>query len=251
MGESTPSKINPLTQQLTELNTLLEKRRYNNADHYAYYFNAWKAKTLYLLANIFGNKSTEYTRFEKAATLPTGTAKEAQWVQYRKRVMLRTYGELEAILSTPHEQTNTRQSKKQENGKSEGVEEYIDQQRIDELRNIKADDFDLSKLIALCVELNQCYANECYMAVAMLVRAIMDHVPPIFNCATFTEVENNYAGSKSFKGSMGSLDKSLRKIADAHLHQQIRKSETIPTKPQVRFSPDLDVLLSEIARILK
>jgi hypothetical protein len=50
---------------------------------------------------------------------------------------------------------------------------------------------------------------------------------------------------------MEHLDKSLRKIADAHLHPQIRKKEILPNKTQVNFSNDLDVLLSEIVRILK
>jgi hypothetical protein len=47
------------------------------------------------------------------------------------------------------------------------------------------------------------------------------------------------------------LDRSLRNIADAHLHVQIRTSEVLPTGPQVDFRADLDVLLSEVVRVLK
>ncbi|MGB6873746.1 MAG: hypothetical protein WBE46_06385 [Dehalococcoidia bacterium] len=130
-------------------------------------------------------------------------------------------------------------------------ETYVDSQRIKELRSIGSDRFDLSKIVRLCEELNTSYASGCYFSVAMLLRAIVDHVPPIFNCKSFGDVPNMYPGSKSFKESMTNLDKSLRKIADAHLHVQIRRSETLPNRTQVNFSPDLDVLLAEIVRILR
>jgi len=84
----------------------------------------------------------------------------------------------------------------------------------------------------------------------MLVRAIADHIPPIFEKSTFTEVANNH-GSKSFKESMKNLDNSSRKISDSHLHTQIRKKEVLPNSNQVDFSNDLDVLLGEIYRVLK
>lgn len=100
----------------------------------------------------------------------------------------------------------------------------------------------------MCEELNLCYSNECYFAVAMLVRSILDHVPPIFGCKKFTEVVNNYGGAKSFKESMEHLENSSRKIADYHLHGQIRKSETLPNKTQVNFASEVDFLLAEIVR---
>jgi hypothetical protein len=84
-----------------------------------------------------------------------------------------------------------------------------------------------------------------------LTRALLDHVPPIFLCAKFSEVANNYAGSKSFKESMKHLENSSRKIADQYLHTQIRQKESLPNITQVSFSNDIDVLLSEICRILK
>jgi hypothetical protein len=85
----------------------------------------------------------------------------------------------------------------------------------------------------------------------MLPRAILDHVPPIFGAQTFAEVSSCYAGSKSFKASMQTLENSLRNIADQHLHCQIRPSEVLPNAKQVNFGNDLDVLLSEIVRINK
>lgn len=128
---------------------------------------------------------------------------------------------------------------------------YVDTQRINDLKSITSSKFDLSRLIRLCEEINISHQNECYMSIAMAVRAIIDHVPPIFDFTTFSQVTNNYSGTNSFKDSMKNLENSLRKIADAHLHVKIRNRETLPTFNQVNFFADLDVLLSEIIRILK
>jgi hypothetical protein len=85
----------------------------------------------------------------------------------------------------------------------------------------------------------------------MLTRAILDHIPPIFGKQTFADVVNQYPGGKSFRQIAEHLDKSARKIADSHLHLQIRSREVLPTPTQVNFGPALDVVLGEIVRILK
>jgi hypothetical protein len=132
------------------------------------------------------------------------------------------------------------------------MDSYIDEERMKELRMIPKKEFDLTKLIRILEELNQCYRASCYMSTIMLVRALLDHVPPIFGCKLFSEVANNFgAQQKSFKESMDHLEKSSRKIADQHLHCQIRKSEVLPNKTQVNFRNDVDVLLMEIVRIMK
>ena len=128
---------------------------------------------------------------------------------------------------------------------------YVATSRINELRSLVGRAWDVTRLVRLTEELNIANANDCNMSIAMLVRAIVDHVPPIFSCKNFDEVANNYSGSKSFKGSMQHLNNSLRNIADSHLHQQIRQSEVLPAYSQVDFSADLDVLLAEVVRKLK
>jgi hypothetical protein len=128
---------------------------------------------------------------------------------------------------------------------------YVDEARIAELQVIKSEQFDLARLIELCRELNICYSNGCYLAVAMLTRALIDHVPPIFGAKTFSEITNSNSGSRSFRDSMQHLGNSCRRIADAHLHVQIRGKEVLPNKTQVNFSNDLDVLLGEIVRLLR
>jgi hypothetical protein len=123
--------------------------------------------------------------------------------------------------------------------------------RLAELRAAKSAQWDLTRLIRLCEELNLAYANDCFMSVAMLGRAILDHVPPLLGKQQFADIANNYAGPSSFKKSMQSLQLSLRNIADAHLHLPIRDKEVLPTGQQVDFHKDLDVLLGEIVRTLK
>jgi len=127
---------------------------------------------------------------------------------------------------------------------------YINLQRLQGLKSIASTEFDLSKLIQLCEELNNAYDNQGYFSIAMLLRAILDHVPPIFRFKTFEQVVAQY-GNKSFKANMEHLEKSLRKIADSYLHLPIRKQEMLPNQNQVNFSADLDVLLAEITRVLR
>ena len=126
----------------------------------------------------------------------------------------------------------------------------VAESRLVELRALPAADFDFRKLVRLCEEINTAYGLESYYATAMLMRGVLDHVPPVFGCKSFSEVANNYAGGgRSFKETMHHLENASRKIADAHLHMPIRKSETLPTAQQVNCGQQLDVLLSEIVRI--
>jgi hypothetical protein len=130
---------------------------------------------------------------------------------------------------------------------------FINEGRLQELRNFssKQSKFDYSKIIRLCEELNSNYSNENYYATAMLTRAIMDHVPPIFGKNNFTEVANNYSGGDSFKKLMKNLNDFQKNISDGILHEQIRGRESLPNATQVNCSQALDKLLEEIVRILK
>lgn len=126
--------------------------------------------------------------------------------------------------------------------------EYVDKKRLQTLKK-KNGNFDFSRLTQMLKELDEAFSIGNYISVILLVRAILDHVPPIFGCNTFAEVANNYKGTKSFKDSMSHLENSSRKIADSYLHTKIRNEESLPNKTQVNFSNDLDVLLAEIIRI--
>jgi hypothetical protein len=124
----------------------------------------------------------------------------------------------------------------------------VSETRLAGLRALSSTKFDFQKLIRFCEELNTCYSNGCLLATAVLTRALLDHVPPIFGQSTFAQVVGGY-GSKTFKESMLHLEDGARNVADEHLHRTIRKRETLPTPQQVHFAPMLDVLLAEIIRM--
>lgn len=123
--------------------------------------------------------------------------------------------------------------------------DYVDLKRLAELKAIQNSNFDLRRLIRICEELNSSWRLANYFAVPDLVRTIMDHIPPIFGGKNFTFVMSNH-GDRTFKDHMNHLDDSLRHVADASLHRQIRKTETLPTASQVNFAAALDVLLGEV-----
>ena len=129
------------------------------------------------------------------------------------------------------------------------VSEYVDSERIDALRQLETASFDLSKLIRLCEELNECWARGNLLAIGGLLRMLLDHVPPIFGHTTFKEVANNFV-RRSIKESFVRLEKSSRDISNLLLHDRIRQSVDMPTRTRVNFSHDLDVLLGEICRLL-
>jgi hypothetical protein len=130
--------------------------------------------------------------------------------------------------------------------------DFVEQSRIDEIDGLPKNKYDTTKLGQLLVELNRAYNLHSYFSCLFLVRAIADHVPPIFGQTTFGEVANNYAGGgKSFRESMQHLHNSCRKMADGSLHSQIRAQESVPTKHQVEFRADVDALLGEVVRILR
>ena len=80
---------------------------------------------------------------------------------------------------------------------------------------------------------------------------MIDHVPEIFGYVTFPEIANNYKAVNSFKRAMLRWNDSLRNFADSYLHVQIRKTESLPTINQVDLRAELDVLLSEVSRVLQ
>ena len=132
------------------------------------------------------------------------------------------------------------------------AEKFVESTRIDDLQAIAKGQFDTSKLLQILVELNRAYAAQSFLSCAFLIRSVIDHVPPIFELKSFPEVANNYAGSgRSFREAMQHLDNASRKIADSCLHLQIRASESVPTKTQVEFRADIDVLLGEVIRVLR
>lgn len=126
---------------------------------------------------------------------------------------------------------------------------YVNESRLQQLRSLQAAPFDLGRLIQLCEELNHAWASGSRLSVLMLLRTILNHVPPVFGQRTFAGVIGQ-VGEKSFKETMERLDSFLRKLADEVLHWPITKRVDIPNDQRVDFRAPLDRLLSEIYLIL-
>ena len=71
--------------------------------------------------------------------------------------------------------------------------QYVSKVSISALKRLQdaGQRWDLRRLICLCEELNVAYTNNCALSVGMLLRAIKDHCPPIFNQGKFSQVANN------------------------------------------------------------
>lgn len=57
---------------------------------------------------------------------------------------------------------------------------FVSESRLAELRKLQNSSFDFRRSIRLCEELNVAFREGCYHATAMLVRGVLDHVPPVF-----------------------------------------------------------------------
>lgn len=125
---------------------------------------------------------------------------------------------------------------------------FVGEHRLAQLRGVQSTTFDFARVVRLCEELNVAYSNGCYMTVAALIRALLDHVPPVFGQPAFAQVASNHNG-QAFKNAMQRLQTSARAIADIHLHQQIRRREPLPLAQQVNFTAEIDMLLAELVRL--
>ncbi len=122
---------------------------------------------------------------------------------------------------------------------------FVAPELIAALRAATPTQFDFKKLIAFCEELNDAYRREAYLSTALLIRAVMNHVPPVFGQTTFAAVVAQ--AGRSIKPMLERLESEARPIADLHTHILMRARETLPTKNQVEpFKGAFELLLHEV-----
>jgi hypothetical protein len=106
-------------------------------------------------------------------------------------------------------------------------DEYIPTDMIEKLRQLQNDKFNLRKLISLLEEINDHYSRKNIYGFFAILRAITDHVPPIFNQKTYDSVVSNHGwATKSDKNHIESLT-HFRKIGDNALHTQISDKQDL------------------------
>jgi hypothetical protein len=126
---------------------------------------------------------------------------------------------------------------------------FVDPILITRVASLSGRSFNLAKLIRFTVELNENYSGGNYLSCALLIRAIINHVPPIFGQRTFIQV---VAGAgKSVKAILGQLEEGARDIGDLHTHEIVDGYSSPPTKNQIEpYKPPMEVLYREIERKL-
>jgi hypothetical protein len=116
---------------------------------------------------------------------------------------------------------------------------------IEDLSKVKSNQFDVTKLTGYCKEINSSFYHGNVVACLLLIRTVLNHLPPVFGYKSFAEVTAN--AGKSLKENLEHLESGLRKLADLYAHQPIRTKEQYPTKSQVEpFRPQFELLLHEV-----
>lgn len=138
-----------------------------------------------------------------------------------------------------------------DDGLSIGSTAYIvDPALITRLDALKSSTYDVAALVRMCREINSSHAHGNVLAVALLMRTVLNHVPPVFGHDTFAQVTASVG--KSLKESFEHLENGLRKIADFHTHRKIVAVESYPSAAQVEpFKPQFDLLLQQVESRLK
>jgi flagellar biosynthesis/type III secretory pathway chaperone len=233
------SDIKDLQKLVTNFGRLYDS--YDKAPDIESIYQQWLTEAVDVLTDIFGERNNYVLNIVNKSDAPFAFNLDGS-------VSRRVIKDILAILKASLSSAERKMGKKPEAASIN--DPYVDLSRIEELESLASNKFDLCKIVAICKELNHARSNNSYLSIALLTRSLIDHVPPIFDLKNFNEVVNNY-GNRSFRESMNHLNNSSRKIADSYLHTQIRRNESLPTFIQVNFSSDIDVLLSEIIRLLK
>ena len=126
----------------------------------------------------------------------------------------------------------------------------IDPALISQLEALESSIVDVATLIRICKEINSSYAHGNVLATVLLMRTVLNHIPPVFGQNSFEQVVAN--SGKSLKESFGHLENGLRKVADFHAHRKIAASEFYPSVAQVEpFKPQFELLIHEVLRLMK
>lgn len=126
----------------------------------------------------------------------------------------------------------------------------VDPAVVNRLETLKSSSYDVTSLVRICREISSSYSHGNVLAVALLMRTVLNHVPPVFGQDTFGQVVANVG--RSLKDSFDHLENGLRKIADFHTHRKIAAVESYPSASQVEpFKPQFELLLQQVESYLK
>ena len=119
--------------------------------------------------------------------------------------------------------------------------EYVDASLIKELEDAETT-WHVGKLVGLIQELNSNFADENQYASHALLRAILDHVPPVFGVDSFDKMVNNLKWSRTDKNYVVKL-KDFRTQGDDVMHRPIRTSADLIKMPDMPSRSCINALL--------
>jgi hypothetical protein len=105
------------------------------------------------------------------------------------------------------------------------------------------------KLLQLIAELNENYASKNVYSCHALLRAILDHVPPVLGFQSFTQVGSNYPWKRTDKGYIKKLE-AFRDQGDDALHRPISADADVLRFEDLPVPVALNRLLLECAKRL-
>lgn len=130
-----------------------------------------------------------------------------------------------------------------EENKNPTTTSYIKQEIIEGFVK-KNDGFNYKKLIKLFVELNSNYAAGYQYSSSILIRTILDHIPPLLKCSSFNEVVDSYSWSQTDRAYMKKL-LDFKNEGDDALHRQISNYQDFLQMDNLPNSNRINRLLQE------
>ncbi|MFE6460020.1 hypothetical protein ACFVP0_21535 [Streptomyces cinereoruber] len=129
---------------------------------------------------------------------------------------------------------------------------YLDDVLLGELESAaQGTKWKVGKLLALCRELNSNFAARNPYACAALIRAVTDHIPPVFERADFKQVaaQHVFAMQRTDKAHAQALV-SFKEIAHDALHRPISSSLPMITMDDLPAPARLRAVLHELVTVL-
>ncbi len=138
------------------------------------------------------------------------------------------------------------------NNRTAKNKKFIEDTIIDSFENHKSDK--PVKLIEHLKSLNTAYKNKHYPNCAVIIRGILDYIPPFFGCKTIGQLLSQINGKikNTFKESLTEIDKAIRNVADDVLHNPASLKEIIKVTKQTIDNQEgnLKIILEKVVRQL-
>ncbi|MER6477686.1 hypothetical protein [Streptomyces filamentosus] len=129
---------------------------------------------------------------------------------------------------------------------------YLDAELLADLEDAAQNtQWKIGKLLALCAELNDSYAAGHAYACAALIRAVLDHIPPVFGHRDFKQVaaQHTFTVQRTDKAHAQKLA-GFKDIADDALHRPISTNIPLITMNDIPEPARLRAVLHELVTLM-